>query len=94
VIRDHKFHGRKSADLNNMWVARAARGLGVGRRLLSELETQAARYGVRTARLETNKTLIQPLRSAGYIKLAPFNDEPYANQRFAKQIGSPRPPKG
>jgi hypothetical protein len=61
VIRDHKFHGRKPADLNRRWVAQAARGLGVGRRLLTELENHAARHGVRTARLETNKTLIEAI---------------------------------
>jgi DNA-binding MarR family transcriptional regulator/GNAT superfamily N-acetyltransferase len=89
-----KFHGRKPADLKRMWVAESARGLGVGRRLLAELENHAARRRVRTVRLETNKTLIEAIslyRSAGYIEVAPFNDEPYAHHWFAKQIGSPRP---
>ena len=59
-----KFHGRKPADLKRMWVAESARGLGVGRRLLTELENQAARHGVRTIRLETNKSLVwDPLES-------------------------------
>jgi hypothetical protein len=26
-------------------------------------------------------------RSAGYVEVAPFNDEPYAHHWFAKQIG-------
>jgi DNA-binding MarR family transcriptional regulator/GNAT superfamily N-acetyltransferase len=89
-----KFHGRKPADLKRMWVAESARGLGVGRRLLAELENHAARRRVSTVRLETNKTLVEAVslyRSAGYIEVAPFNDEPYAHHWFAKQIGSPRP---
>jgi DNA-binding MarR family transcriptional regulator/GNAT superfamily N-acetyltransferase len=92
-----KFHGTKPADLKRMWVAESARGLGVGRRLLTELENHAARHGVRTVRLETNKTLVEAIslyRSAAYVEVAPFNDEPYAHHWFAKQIGSPRPRKG
>lgn len=33
-----KFHQRRPAELKRMWIATAARGLGVGRRLLGELE--------------------------------------------------------
>jgi DNA-binding MarR family transcriptional regulator/GNAT superfamily N-acetyltransferase len=85
-----KFHGRKPADLKRMWVAESARGLGVGRRLLTELENQAARHGARTIRLETNKSLVEAVnlyRSSGYVEVAPFNDEPYAHHWFAKHIG-------
>jgi ribosomal protein S18 acetylase RimI-like enzyme len=52
-----------------MWVAESTRGLGIGRRLLSELETEAARNGRRMVRLETNKSLTDGFalyRSAGY----------------------------
>src|SRR6201995_4502839 len=53
-----KFHPEDGgAEVKRMWVAPAARGLGLGRRLLAELETQAAGQGVRTLRLETNRTL-------------------------------------
>jgi len=91
-----KLHGRKPVELKRMWVAESARGLGVGRRLLTELENQAAQRGVRTIRLETNKTLAEAIslyRSTGYVEVAPFNDEPYAHHWFEKQIGSIRPPK-
>jgi ribosomal protein S18 acetylase RimI-like enzyme len=88
-----KFHGRKPAELKRMWVAESARGLGVGRRLLAELENHAARRGVRSVRLETNKTLVEAIslyRSAGYVEVAPFNDEQYAHHWFEKQIEPPR----
>jgi ribosomal protein S18 acetylase RimI-like enzyme len=72
-----------------MWVAESARGLGIGRRLLGELERHAADHGARTLRLETNKTLVEAIsiyRSAGYYEVAPFNDEPYAHHWFEKHI--------
>ncbi|MDQ6791069.1 MAG: bifunctional helix-turn-helix transcriptional regulator/GNAT family N-acetyltransferase [Candidatus Dormibacteraeota bacterium] len=86
-----KFRGKEPAEIKRMWVAESARGLGVGRRLLSELEDCAAEYGARAVRLETNRALAEAIslyRSAGYIEVAPFNDEPYAHHWFEKQITS------
>jgi len=84
-----KFHGKEPAELKRMWVAESARGLGVGRRILNELETQAAKHGVRTLHLETNKSLVEAIslyRSAGYKEVDAFNSEPYANHWFEKRI--------
>ena len=39
-----------------MWIAPAARGLGVARGLLGELERTAGEAGVVVLRLETNRT--------------------------------------
>lgn len=92
-----KFHGRKPAELKRMWVAESSRGLGVGRRLLNELENHAARSGIRSVRLETNKSLVEAVslyRSAGYTEVPAFNDEPYAHHWFAKQIGTARKRRG
>jgi DNA-binding MarR family transcriptional regulator/GNAT superfamily N-acetyltransferase len=84
-----KFHKDEPADIKRMWVAESARGLGIGRRLLTELEERAAEHGARAVRLETNKSLVEAIalyRSAGYVDVAPFNDEPYAHHWFEKQI--------
>jgi DNA-binding MarR family transcriptional regulator/GNAT superfamily N-acetyltransferase len=84
-----KFHGKQPAELKRMWVAPSARGLGIGRRLLTELEKQAAKHGARTVRLETNKTLVEAIslyRSTGYKEVSRFNDEPYAHHWFAKAL--------
>ena len=85
-----KFHGSEPAELKRMWVAESARGLGLGRRLLGELERHAAAHGASVVRLETNKTLVEAIalyRSAGYLEVAPFNNEAYAHHWFEKQIG-------
>lgn len=84
-----RFHDNAPPDIKRMWVAESARGLGVGRRLLDELEGRAAEHGARTVRLETNKALVEAIslyRSTGYIEVAPFNDEPYAHHWFEKQL--------
>jgi ribosomal protein S18 acetylase RimI-like enzyme len=84
-----KFHGDEPTELKRMWVAESARGLGLGRRILTELERSAAENGARVVRLETNKTLTEAIslyRSAGYVEVAPFNDEPYAHHWFEKRL--------
>jgi len=84
-----KFHDAAPAEIKRMWVTPAARGLGLGRRLLTELEARAAARGVRTLRLETNRTLGEAIglyRAAGYREVTAFNDEPYAHHWFEKTL--------
>lgn len=84
-----KFHGRRPAELKRMWVAPQARGLGLGRRLLVELERLAVEHGVRTLRLETNKSLVEAIalyRSSGWREVEAFNDERYAHHWFEKRV--------
>ena len=82
-----KFHGPGPAEIKRMWVAPAARGLGVGRRVLGRLEDLAREHGASVFRLETNRHLTEAIglyRSAGYREVSPFNDEPYAHHWFEK----------
>jgi DNA-binding MarR family transcriptional regulator/GNAT superfamily N-acetyltransferase len=84
-----KLHADEPADLKRMWVAESARGLGLGRRLLTELETHAGQHGATRVRLETNRALVEAIalyRSAGYREVDPFNDEPYAHHWFEKDL--------
>ncbi len=86
-----KLHGDAPAEIKRMWVAEIVRGLGVGRRLLAELESHAARHGARRLRLETNKALVEAIslyRSAGYREVPAFNAEPYAHHWFEKDIAA------
>ena len=78
-----------AAHIRRMWVAPSARGLGVGRRLLQELEQRAGELGARTVQLDTNKALSEAIslyQRAGYKKVKPFSDEPYAHHWFAKRL--------
>ena len=84
-----KLQADGSAYLKRMWVDEPARGLGIGRRLLSELERHAASLGAGVVTLETNGALTEAIalyRSAGYYEVEPFNDEPYAHQWFEKRL--------
>jgi len=72
-----------------MWIAPAARGLGVGRRLLEELERHARQAGVGVLRLETNRALTEAIalyQNAGYREVDAFNSEPYAHHWFEKRL--------
>jgi DNA-binding MarR family transcriptional regulator/N-acetylglutamate synthase-like GNAT family acetyltransferase len=82
---------RGFAEVKRMWVSPGVRGLGLGRRLLSELESRAAALGVPTLRLETNLALTEAIalyRSAGYREVPPFNDERYAHHWFEKTLSA------
>lgn len=83
------FHGEDPAHLRRMWVDPAVRGLGLGRRLLTELERHATAGGARAVRLETNRNLTEAIamyRTAGYREVDSFNDEPYAHHWFEKRL--------
>jgi DNA-binding MarR family transcriptional regulator/GNAT superfamily N-acetyltransferase len=84
-----KHHDDAASEIKRMWVAETTRGLGIGRRLLTELEACAGRRGARAARLETNRALTEAIalyRSAGYAEVAAFNDEPFAHHWFEKTL--------
>jgi DNA-binding MarR family transcriptional regulator/GNAT superfamily N-acetyltransferase len=84
-----KFHDDEPAEVKRMWVSRDVRGLGLGRRLLTELEKQASARGVGVLRLETNRNLVEAIalyRAAGYREVPAFNSEPYAHHWFEKDL--------
>jgi DNA-binding MarR family transcriptional regulator/GNAT superfamily N-acetyltransferase len=83
-----KFHVDGPSEIKRMWVAAAARGLGLGRRLLAALEAEAAASNP-VVRLETNATLREAIalyRSSGYVEVPAFNDEAYAHHWFEKRL--------
>ncbi len=84
-----KFHQDEPTEVKRMWVSPDVRGLGVGRRLLTELEKEAAAHGSAVLRLETNRNLTEAIslyRAAGYSEVPAFNDEPYAHHWFEKPL--------
>jgi DNA-binding MarR family transcriptional regulator/GNAT superfamily N-acetyltransferase len=84
-----KHHPGAPSEIKRMWVAERARGLGVARRILTELEADAVRTGASAARIETNGVLFEAIalyRSVGYVDVAPFNEEPFATHWFEKAL--------
>jgi DNA-binding MarR family transcriptional regulator/GNAT superfamily N-acetyltransferase len=84
-----KHQAGEPSEIKRMWVSPEARGLGIGRRLLGELEALIASSGVRVARLETSGLLTEAIalyRSAGYREVPAFNDEPFADHWFQKNL--------
>ena len=75
--------------IKRMWIDRHARGLGLGRKMLDELERQARECNLKIIQLETNRTLKEAqalYRSSGYTEVDSFNDEIYADHWFQKRL--------
>jgi DNA-binding MarR family transcriptional regulator/GNAT superfamily N-acetyltransferase len=80
---------RAPAHLRRMWVSPTVRGLGVGRRLLQELERTAWDLGARRIRLDTHRTLTEAIamyRRSGYAESKPASGERYADFWFEKRL--------
>jgi GNAT superfamily N-acetyltransferase len=85
------FLADKVATVKRMWVSPDVRGIGLGSRILTELETRARAGGARRLRLETKDELyeaIQMYLRFGYREVEPFNDEFYADHWFEKVLPS------
>jgi DNA-binding MarR family transcriptional regulator/GNAT superfamily N-acetyltransferase len=84
-----KHHSDAISELKRIWVSESARGLGLGRRILTELESLAADRGAKRLRLDTNRNLVEAIamyRSTGYREIPAFNDEPFAHHWFEKKL--------
>ena len=69
------------AEIKRMYVRPAARSRGVARALLAALEETATELGYERIRLDTGPKQVHGLalyRSAGYVDVAPYNDNPFA----------------
>ena len=76
-------------EIKRMWVDPTARGTGLGRRLLGAVEAEARAAGVPVVRLDTNAGLTEAIglyRSAGFVEVRAYNDEPYADLWFEKRL--------
>lgn len=85
-----KVIGAGIGEIKRMWVAPAARGLGIAQRLLNALEQQAVAMHLHTLRLDTNKSLTEAralYARNGYREIGRYNDNPYADHWFEKRLG-------
>jgi putative acetyltransferase len=74
-----RLQGAGFAEIKRMFVAPAARGLGLGKMLLAAIESEARRHRVHTLRLETGIRQPEALglyASAGYRETGAFGDYP------------------
>jgi DNA-binding MarR family transcriptional regulator/GNAT superfamily N-acetyltransferase len=87
-----KHHPGEPSEIKRLWVSSSVRGVGLGRRLLTELEALVADSGAEAARLDTHGALVEAVslyRSAGYSEIPPFNEEPFADHWFEKRLREP-----
>ena len=78
-----------TAEIKRMWVHPGWRGAGLGTRLLRHLEDEARRLGYSVVRLDTNGTLTEAVamyERAGYLPIERYNDNPYAQAWFEKEL--------
>jgi DNA-binding MarR family transcriptional regulator/GNAT superfamily N-acetyltransferase len=76
-------------EIKRMWVRPDWRGAGLGSRLLRHLEHLAGELGHRVVRLDTNGSLTEAIamyERAGYRRIGRYNDNPYAQAWFEKDL--------
>lgn len=78
-------------EVKHLWVDPSQRGKGAGRSLLLAAEELASRLGAERMVLDTAETLTEAIalyRSAGYIEIPPYNDNPHAQLWLEKRLSA------
>ncbi|MFD3624066.1 GNAT family N-acetyltransferase [Streptomyces sp. NPDC058698] len=78
-----------TGEIRHVWVHADARRLGLARRVLDALETEALRRGWTVVRLDTHAALTEAramYRSAGYTEIPAYVDHVYADHWFEKRL--------
>jgi DNA-binding MarR family transcriptional regulator/GNAT superfamily N-acetyltransferase len=81
--------GAKTGEIKRVWTAPDARGLGVARRIVAAIEATAREASMTVLRLDTNRALKEAhalYRKLGYVEIARYNDNPYADHWFGKRL--------
>jgi GNAT superfamily N-acetyltransferase len=82
--------GDRVAEIKRMYVVPTARGRGLGRALLRELERAAVELGCDLARLDTAASFTEAValyRGAGYAHIDDYNQNPHASVWMERRIG-------
>ncbi|EIE52506.1 transcriptional regulator [Citreicella sp. 357] len=77
------------AEVKRLWTAPAARGIGLAKRLMDQLEARARTLGITRLRLDSNSALLEAIamyRKAGWTEIDRFNDDPYPDHFFEKAL--------
>lgn len=78
-----------TGEIKRVWAAPELRGLGVATGLMDRLEDLARDAGFARVRLDTNGVLTEAqamYRKRGYREIARYNDNPYAEHWFEKDL--------
>jgi DNA-binding MarR family transcriptional regulator/GNAT superfamily N-acetyltransferase len=81
--------GASFGEVRHLWVSPGARGLGLGRRLLSAVEASIAAAGLGEVRLGTHPALTEAIAlylSSGYREIPPYGTSPYDRLAFSKTL--------
>ncbi|MEM7776618.1 MAG: GNAT family N-acetyltransferase, partial [Pseudomonadota bacterium] len=81
--------GGAVGEIKRLWIAPSVRGLGLSRRLMAAAEDAARSLSMTTLRLDTNSALPEALhlyRKSGWVEIPRFNDDPYPDVFFEKQL--------
>jgi len=78
-----------AGEIRRVYLDESARGRGIGRALLEELEAQARRLGYDRVRLTTADRQPEALglfRSSGYVEIPAFNDNAFTRHWLEKPL--------
>ena len=81
--------GADYAEVKRVWIAPAARGLGLARKLMEAIEAAARDLGQLHLRLDTNSALPEAVamyHRFGWDEIDRFNDDPYPDRFFEKRL--------
>jgi len=81
--------GEGVLELKHFFLAHEARGRGLGRAMLAAVEELARELGARRIVLDTATPLVEAAalyRSAGYVDIPRFNDNPVAVAWFGREL--------
>ncbi|GKY87192.1 bifunctional helix-turn-helix transcriptional regulator/GNAT family N-acetyltransferase [Sinisalibacter aestuarii] len=84
-----KGHDGRWAEVKRVWVAPAARGLGLARRMMDRIEAEARTLAIPLLRLDTNSALPEAVAlytRLGWREIPRFNDDPYPDTFFEKRL--------
>ncbi len=79
---------RATGEVKRLWVAPHARGQGLARRLMAEIEAHARAIGLHALKLDTNETLTEAIalyHATGWHPTAPYSPFP-STHWFAKPL--------
>ncbi len=85
-----KGDGSSTGEVKRLWTLPAARGLGLAKNLMAAAEDAALELGMTHLRLDTNRAALPEAaamyQKAGWTEIDRFNDNPYPDMFFEKQI--------